>query len=132
MAVHASDWGESAMQLISLINLTSHGVSILSGKRVVASWTPSGAVARLTEVRETAADLDTDQGPVPVTRVRYGRTVENLPPPRDGIAYVVSRVLAAAHPRPDLYFPADEVRDGEGRIVGCTALGQFSTGTTDA
>lgn len=117
---------------VTIINLTAHPVVVYGGAHPSARWTPSGAVARLTEVSESAADLDTDQGPVPVVQVRYGRMVENLPPPRDGIAYVVSRVLAAAHPRPDLYFPADEVRDGEGRIVGCTALGQFSTGATDA
>jgi hypothetical protein len=37
-------------------------------------------------------------------------------------------VLAAAVDRDDLYFPLEEVRDEEGRIIGCRALGRFSHG----
>ena len=55
--------------------------------------------------------------------------VAHLPAPQPGVGYFVSRFLAARVPRNDLYFPADEVRDENGRIIGCRALGRFVGGT---
>lgn len=113
------------MQL-TLINLTTHPVIVYAGDRPVASWPPSGGFARLEEVVDGKGSLATDQGEVPGVRIRYSERVADLPEPRAGTAYIVSRVLAAAVPRDDLYFPYNEVRDAEGRIVGCRALGQFA------
>jgi hypothetical protein len=110
---------------LTLINLTTHPVIVYAGDRSVASWPPSGGFARLEEVLDGKGSLATDQGEVPGVRIRYSERVADLPEPRAGTAYIVSRVLAAAVARDDLYFPYDEVRDADGRIVGCRALGQF-------
>lgn len=119
---------------VALENLTPHPVVIYPdgvadrarADQAIASWASSGAMARLVERVGPARSLATDQGVVPVSVVSYADEVEGLPEPREGTAYIVSRVTAAAVARADLYFPLDEVRDGQGRIIGCRALGRFA------
>ena len=112
------------MQL-TLINLTPHPVVMYAGDGPVASWAPSGVVARLVERVGPVCRLVTDQGEVAMADMSYAEGIEGLPEAGEGTAYIVSRVLAAAVVRDDLYFPLDEVRDDEGRIAGCRALGKF-------
>ena len=109
-----------------LVNLTPHDVSILGqGGEVLLSVDASGTVARLIEVSGPARVLRIGGVEVPAREMDYADRIEGLTPPEPGIAYLVSRVLAQAVRRVDLYFPADEVRDQTGQIIGCTALGQF-------
>lgn len=117
---------------LRLINLTTHPVVVQVGDDTpIASWPASGTFARIMEDVAAPAPMDTDQGFVPVSQVRYADTVDGLPGKVSGTAYLVSRVLAAAVPRDDLYFPLDEVRDATGRIIGCRALGQFDHSHTE-
>jgi len=109
-----------------IINLTAHTVVVLSGPRELARFSPSGSVARVNEITAMGLPLKTDVGEVPLTAVRYSCEVSDLPEPQAGVLYLVSRVLAAAIDRDDLVFPCDEVRDSEGRIVGCRSLGTFA------
>ena len=115
---------------LRLINRTTHPVVVQVGDDA-ASWPASGRSARIIEEVSAPTTVDTDQGLVPVSLVRYANTVDGLPGKVSGTAYLVSRVLAAAVPRDDLYFPLDEVRDATGRIIGCRALGQFDHSHTE-
>lgn len=114
--------------MTSFVNLTPHDVTVFDGDTPIASWPASGRFARIVEEVSAPTTVDTDQAPVPVSQVRYASTVDGLPGKVSGTAYLVSRVLAAAVARDDLYFPLDEVRDETGRIIGCRALGQFDHG----
>ena len=111
-----------------IVNLTAHPVTVYEANGVLARWEPCGVVARVIESIRESAPLASDHGDVPVCLVRYEERIEGLPATDAdaGTAYVVSRVLAAARPRHDLYFPVDEVLDEHGRIIGCRALGQFA------
>lgn len=110
---------------VSLVNLTPHPVTVYDVDRAVASWPPAGPFARLVESRRPAPEVLTDQGPMPVAEISYAQEVDDLPEPTPGRLFLVSRVLAAAVTRGDLLFPADEVRDESGRIIGCRTLGRF-------
>lgn len=47
-----------------------------------------------------------------------------LPDPVPGTVHIVARVVAAQAPeRDDLVWPDDLIRDDQGRVVGCRALG---------
>lgn len=88
----------------------------------------TGTFARWDEARVPAEALHTDRGVLPVELVEY-REVTNLPEPRAGMAYLVSRVLAVGLDRGDVYFPCGEIRDDDGNIIGCGSLGTFCHGT---
>jgi hypothetical protein len=111
---------------VRVVNLTPHPVTVYSGDAVVASWPPAGPFARLAEIRDERQTLSTHAGDVPVIGITYSEEIAELPEPSRGTVYVVSRVLAAAVPRHDLFAPVDEVRDSEGQIIGCRALGTFA------
>lgn len=137
---------------ITIRNLTPHVVRVFGGGDVDTdrsrpgahvlregheprlTLAPSGVVARAAEEGgeedgEIAALADGRLYPVrvPVYRaVRFARTVD-LPAPAEGVGYVVSLVTADAaraegRDCADLFVPADVLRDGAGRIVGCLAL----------
>lgn len=111
-----------------LVNLTLHPVTVFADGVRPEAWPTSGRFARREEVSVDAGTLATDRGLVPLRSVVYTGRIEELPPAVDGVAYLVSRVLAEAVPRDDLLFPVDEVRDADGRIIGCRALGRFVHG----
>jgi hypothetical protein len=111
---------------VRVVNLTPHPVTIYAGDAVIASWPPSGAFARLVEVSSERPPLITDAGVVPVLGLAYAAEVADLPEPAPGTVYLVSRVLAAAVARDDLFAPVGEVRDQVGRILGCRNLGSFA------
>lgn len=108
-----------------VLNLTSHEVRLYEGDQIAMTWPTSGVVARIRESVAPLPALITADGPVPRVWAAYDDQVDGLPDPEPGVRFIVSRVLAAAIPRADLSFPWGEVRDGDGQIVGCRALGQF-------
>lgn len=110
-----------------IVNLTAHEVVVMVGADVLARWDGHERPARLVENVTDNGVINTASGPVPLRRIEYSQAVVGLPAPRPGVAIVVSRVLAAAVPRPDLYFPWGEVRDTAGKIIGCRALGAFDS-----
>lgn len=117
---------------VVLVNLTPHTVTVYRADRAIGSWPPSGPFARLVETRRPSPDVRTEKGPMPVTEISYAAMVADLPEPTAGTAYLVSRVLAAAVNRADLLFPADEVRDRSGQIIGCRTLARFVDGDRPA
>lgn len=105
---------------MNVINLTPHEVRIIRDGIGDIVYPPSGDVARLAMV-----DLGTQQYPgvhAPVELVEFGH-LEKRPPPPDGVTwYIVSLATALGAPREDFLVPYDEVRDGDGRIIGCRML----------
>lgn len=119
------DPGVGNVGAVALVNLTPHPVTLYSGDVPGPSWPPTGRFARVIESRGPVDTVLTDRGQVPVVGMSYAPQIADLPEPVLGTAFLVSRVLAAAVARTDLLFPADEVRDETGRIVGCRFLGRF-------
>ncbi len=118
-----------------LVNLTPHPVRVLTGTggpgHVLRA---AGPPARLVERAEPAGRLRlADDLVVPLVTLTHGG-VENLPAPRPGVYYVVSRLVADACPeRDDLLVPHDLVRDEEGNAVACRgfALDAAVSGPSD-
>ena len=113
---------------VHVANLTAHTLRVYDGETVIAEWPTTEPIARREEQRQPLPALHTSQGDVPVVGTTYGSVVD-LPEPVEGTVYVVSRVLAeAVRERTDVFFPAEEVRDSDGRIVGCRSFGRFMAG----
>lgn len=109
-----------------MINLTPHPVTIFDGDRVIVTQPPDGTMARCTETRAELGTLVIYGNKVPLREVAFG-DVEGLPEPADGVVVVVSRAAAEAaaarYPeRDDIVYPDGQVRDEQGRIIGCTGL----------
>lgn len=117
-----------------IINRTPHPITI--NPTGTASEAPvitlpaaaRGEIARVETASRRDGGLVTDdcQTSIPVTATMWGRIV-GLPEPVDGVAHVVSVIVAAAayadgRTIADLYVPGDQVRDASGRVVGCASL----------
>ena len=101
---------------MTFINLTPHALNIHTPDGVV-NLAPSGEVARVSSSSEVAGFL----GDIPLFRTTLGE-VTGLPAPEEGVALIVSGMVAAASPRKDVFSPGDLVRDDGGRPVGCKGL----------
>lgn len=99
-------------------NFTPHVVRVLDDNNEVVVALESEGIARVSS--ETKV-VDTLNG-VPITETVFGE-VTGLPPEAEGTYYVVSRMVAsAASERHDLLVPGLQVRDEQGRVVGCKSL----------
>ena len=130
-----------------LVNLTPHAINFILpyhievgqdemgnphyvAKERTYSLAPSGTVARCKVERKEvdsifATDIDGWDITIPITSAKFGE-VEGLPEPEDGTVYIVSNLVAQAVPhRDDVFFPDDVVRDENGNIIGCRALGKI-------
>ena len=131
--------------MIEIINLTPHAVSLYSQSDCVEvtqgnyktlvlkegaepkCMYPSAGVARASAVKAEVDHLEIGDLVVPVNATTYGAP-EGLPEPVEGRYYIVSTLTAqAAVDRKDLLIVDSTVRDGEGRIVGCTAFGRVQS-----
>jgi hypothetical protein len=111
---------------MSITNRTPHPITILAadGIAVVASY-PAGLRGEVARVETTTEDDGRLDG-VPVMRTRWGQIV-GLPTPAAGAYHIVSVIVAEAaidcgRGADDLLVPGDQVRDQQGRIVGCRGL----------
>ncbi|AVF26395.1 hypothetical protein [Paenibacillus larvae] len=106
---------------VEVVNLTPHELTILDENNNVIHRIPSSGFARAHQTREHIGDING----IPAYKTSFGE-VEGLPAPQEDVIYVVSALTAQAAPhRDDLYIPDNQVRDAEGRIIGCRALGQI-------
>lgn len=65
--------------------------------------------------------LDVIDG-IKITKQTFGE-VTGLPEPRDGVYYIVSKIVAQACPdRHDLLIPGPAVKGEDGRPIGCNGL----------
>lgn len=129
--------------MIEIINLTPHALALYSmedcqevvqGKyktlvlkegAMPKCVYPSAGVARASAIKAEVDHLTIGDLVVPVNATTYGAP-EGLPEPVEGRYYIVSSLTAqAAKDRKDLLIVDSTVRDGEGRICGCTAFGRI-------
>lgn len=118
--------------MTKVINMTPHAVRVfLDAEGVkVHTYMPSGKSIRLESETYKVGEIDG----IPVTRTRYGNPIivsdglsEELYFEAPGVYYIVSAMVANALPnRKDLLVPAEQVRDSEGKIIGCRSLGTIA------
>ena len=98
---------------MKLINYMAHEVDACGNK-----YPPSGMVARLATTLRKVEEVDG----IPVMVGESG-SVQNLPPPKEGVLCIVTQYVRQALPeRKDLISPAKLLRDPNGRVVGCGAF----------
>ena len=110
----------------TIINRTPHTITIMhaDGQTVLLSLpaAPRGEVARVESTTETDGDI----GGVPLMITRWGGVI-SLPDPQPDVYHIVSTIVVeaaidAGRDCRDLLVPGDQVRDAQGRIVGCRGL----------
>lgn len=108
-----------------VINLTTHPVTFVD----TVDWERQVTVqpARAPRVRVQAEFQDVDKVTIDGLTVTIhtvkDRIVKNLPPPRPGVLYVVSGLVAAHANRDDVVSPIGHVRDPQtGKTIGATGL----------
>jgi hypothetical protein len=111
-----------------LINLTPHPIRFCDSDGLeIALVAPSGQTARIDTMRAPSGDgaVTVDGATIPIEGAWYGE-LSGLPEQQDGVLYVVPLLTALAAPadRDDLLVPHQQVRDQEGTVVGCAALGR--------
>lgn len=104
--------------------LSSHSTSM------VPEYSGSSEPLANHDSRSSAGRVALDDGlSAPVSDLAAG-PLTNLPDVIPGTWYIVPRISAEAARRSDFVFPDDEVRDEEGRIIGCRGFARFPS--TDA
>lgn len=108
-----------------VINLTPHPVDIVTESGVL-TIEPTSPPCRIEITRSAAESIDVNGVNVGIFEVSRGTTLD-LPPRRNGVQMIVSRMVAEENPdRDDLVFPLDLVRDDNGGVVGCSSFGRIS------
>lgn len=103
---------------MKFINLTPHEINIYEGDKLVKTVPASGKVARRDQREEVLGKVDG----ITITE-QFFYTTSGVPSQKEGIAYIVSRIVAEAFTfRDDLFIPGPMVRDGNGRVIGCQGL----------
>lgn len=111
-----------------LSNHTPHPITVVlvDGTQVRLPSCPP--IPRYTVERSPDGVVETVHGRVPLTRTQATGAVIDLPPVTPGVLRIVARGVAEALPeRADLAFPDDLVRDDDGRVLACRALGRIAT-----
>lgn len=128
--------------MTNIVNLTPHAIALYltsdctevqqgaykslvlkDGAQAIATF-PSQGVARATAQKAVVDHLELDGHEVAINATSYGEP-EGLPEPVQGTYFIVSALTAqAAKDRHDLLIVDGTVRDGDGRICGCTAFGR--------
>ena len=106
-----------------IVNLTPHAVNIVGNDNSVAITIPaSGNVARCSQTIDIIGSITTNSVSIPISSSSYGEVVD-LPDPKPGYYYIVSRLVMSACPaRQDLLCPNDLVRNDAGQVIGCRSL----------
>lgn len=110
------------MSKFQIRNMTPHVINIFLSSGNSVSLEPESVSARCEEVDYEVGSVNG----IPVIKKQFG-VVHNLPDPEPGVIYVTSIVVAQAvrKTRNDVFVVAGLVRDGGGRVVGCTALARL-------
>ena len=136
----AHDSGATLPPVEQLVNLTEHEIALktldpagaddeqASAMPSAVRLPPEGRFARVEDHQAALSQerLNTGVALVSLTRLRRSGKLADLPPPRPGARYVVSRITAsAASRRGDLVFPFGEIRDSAGRVTAARGLASF-------
>jgi len=107
-----------------IINLTPHKIGVKIGD-VIYDIPPSGTVARCNTVEEPkgslAVEINGTNTVVPLVGVQY--STPEVPPPQEGVIYIVSQLVFQNTNRHDVVVPDTGktcVRDSNGNIVAVT------------
>ena len=101
-----------------IINLTPHKLDIKNKNGQVVEIGGSGTIARVQVRYEPVGEVNGFY----IHKAKYGR-VEGLPDPKEGVLYVVSRMVAQAVPeRKDLLIPGELLRDRDGVVIGANGF----------
>lgn len=107
---------------MTIVNCTPHKITIVNEDgSILRQFAPSGILPRVSVNKEPMGLLDDGITPVPLYAQAYG-TVVDLPEQKEDTFYIVSGLVASAAKRGDLLVPGDQVRDEEGRVIGCKFL----------
>jgi hypothetical protein len=110
-----------------IVNLTQHPIRFFSADVEITNIPPSGQTARIATKPSPADDneVTVDGTTIPVIGVKYGE-LSGLPTRQDGVYYIVPLLtaLAASVDRDDLLIPHKQIRNEEGTVIGCAALGR--------
>ena len=102
------------------INLVSHDVNLYGGGNTVLKSFPMPEKGTPLPRLESSGEYEMKNG-TPIGIEKYG-DIENLPPEKEGVIYIVSFLVNAAarkQGRNDTVFPAGKMhRDEKGRIIG--------------
>lgn len=98
-----------------IVNLTPHVIKLEGYGDILPEPISARCATTQVQVGEVAG--------VPVFAKVFG-IVSGLPEPKEGVAYVVSAIVAqaVADVRDDVYVVNDTVRNSEGVIIGCKSL----------
>jgi hypothetical protein len=109
------------MNMKEIINLTPHEITIFKWNGEIWKVLPkSEQPLRLLEKRQLVDFLN---GEIPINEVSFINIDGNqLPEQKEGVYYIVSRMIADAFKRPDFLVPDDLVRNDKGMIIGCKAF----------
>ena len=103
---------------MTIVNCTPHAINIMDSEgKEILTLEPSGICPRCSVERKKVGDING----IPINKSVFG-DVYDLPSPEHDTIYIVSRLVAEATRREDLYIVDDAVRDENGRIIGCRAL----------
>jgi len=114
------------METIQLVNLTPHTINIVTEDGTQILSLESQGIARVAATTEVVGQLKVGEVVVPQTHTTFGE-VEGLPEQAPGVGYIVSNMIISAlaqqgiH-RTDLFTPGMQVRDDQGRVIGCRSL----------
>lgn len=108
------------------VNLTPHPIGFVDQDNQLLLTVESTTVARVSAQTTTVGYFVINGVQIPRTHTVYGQ-VEGLPDPTPGVIYIVSGMIVSAlasqgiH-RDDLLVPGMQVRDEQGRVIGCRSL----------
>ena len=114
------------METTQLVNLTPHTINLVAEDGTQLLSLESQGVARVASTTEVVDQLQVGEVVVPQTHTTFGE-VEGLPEQAPGVGYIVSNMIISALAqqgvrRDDLFTPGMQVRDDQGRVIGCRSL----------
>ena len=110
----------------NLVNLTPHPITLLDQNDQPLFTVESTGVARVSSQTTTVGTYAVNGFEIPHTHTVYGQ-IEGLPDPLAGVVFIVSGMIISAldqqgiH-RDDVVVPGLQVRDEQGRVIGCRSL----------
>lgn len=105
--------------MTNILNLTPHCINVVDSEGKALASFPSAGLARISSTTEVVGEING----LPLTKTLFGE-VEGLPEEKEGVFYIVSAMIKSTLPnRRDLLVPGLQVRDDQGRVIGCQSLG---------
>ena len=100
-----------------VVNLTPHAINVVGGP----TFEPSGQIARISSTNESAGEVVINGETIPLITQQFGEIV-GLPQEKEGTMFIVSGLIFSNSDRKDLLVPGEQVRDEQGRVIGCKSF----------